>query len=332
MNRKDSGRLGRLILLCLITSAVSAAAQAPSWISLASSRKSGDPHPLKAATMTEPGITASQSGNTLVIAFTNLSVGDSYSVFRTASLPADSWIPEGEFLATSTETNWPEAMTNRSGAVAYKVVGDPVCDPPCVHGGCVIDHTCACEDGWGDTDCGTPTCEDLDYCSGNGDCVDYDTCSCYAGWNGDAACSTPSCEDMNYCSGNGSCDGPDTCTCYAGWNGDAACSTWSCEDVNDCSGNGSCDGPDYCTCYAGWNGDTACSTWSCEDVNDCSSHGSCDGPDTCTCYAGWNGDVACSTPSCEDVNDCSGHGSCDGPDTCTCDSGWTGPDCNTPES
>ena len=328
MNRGDFVRHAWAVLFFVLTAAVSATAQGPSWISLASVPRGRGPQTLRPSVMPTPGILASQNGRTLLITFTNLSVGDSYGVFRSSRLVEENWTPAGSFVATSTETNWPEAMTNASGALAYMLVGDPICAPPCAHGGCQIDHTCVCEYGWTGSDCTTPTCESLNYCSGHGSCMDYETCSCDSGWQGDPACSTPSCEDVSDCNGNGFCIGPNTCWCGSGWIG-SDCSTPTCESLNYCSSHGSCVDYDICSCDSGWNGDAACFTPSCEDVNYCSGNGSCVGPNDCTCDSGWSL-PDCSSYNCDDVGSCSGNGSCDGPNTCTCDLGWGGVACDTP--
>ncbi|KAL9654756.1 hypothetical protein ABK040_008551 [Willaertia magna] len=60
-------------------------------------------------------------------------------------------------------------------------------------------------------------------CNSNGVCTSSNTCTCNSGWKGNAQCSQYSCEAVNNCVGNGNCIGPNTCsgssteTCQTGW-------------------------------------------------------------------------------------------------------------------
>lgn len=67
-----------------------------------------------------------------------------------------------------------------------------------------------------------PTCDGVDDCSGNGECVGFDLCECSSGWSG-SDCSAIDCAGLNDCSGNGTCVAPEVCACDPGWTG-ADCS------------------------------------------------------------------------------------------------------------
>ena len=74
-------------------------------------------------------------------------------------------------------------------------------------GACVFPGFCVCEDGWSDADCSIPTCQSINFCTGNRQCSEFEKCSCNDGWLS-ASCSVANCTEVDYCNGNGYCGLP----------------------------------------------------------------------------------------------------------------------------
>lgn len=189
------------------------------------------------------------------------------------------------------------------------------------------------------------SCDGMDGCSGNGECVDVNTCQCYTGYQGSSCDKIVECPSVHNCSQNGVCVDKSTCLCFVGYFDDT-CDQFECE--HGCSGRGTCVAPDFCSCTVGWTG-FDCSVPPCEEVNFCSGqqvlsfldkllflycmflssgNGQCVGLRTCECDDIWCG-PSCNIFLCnsDSTGNCSNHGECTTPDQCTCDSDFCGNDC-----
>ena len=163
------------------------------------------------------------------------------------------------------------------------------------------------------------TCEELDYCNGNGMCQRGGFCLCDPGWEG-ATCMQANC--ASNCSGHGSCATTGGCVCDAGFTG-VICNQVICLGGGNCTGHGTCLTGGICVCEKGYLG-AGC------DVIDvakkCSNHGYPDEHGNCQCDLWYTG-PDCSLALC--LNNCSDHGACDSHSgTCWCDPGWSSADCS----
>ena len=64
--------------------------------------------------------------------------------------------------------------------------------------------------GWKGNSCFKPSCEELNFCTGNGECTGYNFCECITGWL-KKKCDIPDCSNLNNCSKNGVCIKPNNC-------------------------------------------------------------------------------------------------------------------------
>lgn len=190
-------------------------------------------------------------------------------------------------------------------------------------------EVCSCDYGWTGASCALPNCENVNHCSGKGECVAIDNCRCYPGYIGTNCSELADCNELANCSKQGVCVSPDSfnvsCSCYDGFTG-PNCSHPTCTSLNNCSGHGVCIEAELCKCDFGYNG-TDCSNFSCDALNSCSGHGKCVGYDACNCSSSWSG-PACSIPDCSGVNDCSGQGDCILVDKCACYPSFDGKACD----
>lgn len=161
-----------------------------------------------------------------------------------------------------------------------------MCSRPCENGGvCVAPDECACPDGWGDANCGSPVCATP--CGLRQLCTAPNMCTCIPGYGGDD-CAAPQC--VQECV-HGTCSAPDTCACATGWF-DSNCTTPVC--MQTCGNGGNCTSPSICTCPDMWTG-YDCRTPVCTQV--CLNGGSCTAPNTCSCPPEWSG-FDCAMPVC----------------------------------
>ena len=223
---------------------------------------------------------------------------------------------------------------------------------------------CKCFEGWKGNSCLEPSCEQLNFCTGNGNCTGYNFCECNIGWLGEN-CEIPDCSNLNNCSNNGLCTKTNTCKCNEGFLGDSCSETFNCTELencsnngiclqndtdkkclcfsgyyglhcenidcsqlNNCNGNGKCIQPNLCKCNFGYNS-SDCSQFSCENLKYCSYNGFCDKNQKCICYTGWNG-LYCNQSNCNLLNNCSDFGRCIGPNECDCYIGFDGQSCEQP--
>jgi hypothetical protein len=219
------------------------------------------------------------------------------------------------------------------------------------HGDCIRGE-CACNYGWGGTNCELLECDGKSQangaCSGHGLCTGIDLCECESGWTG-TFCEHALCDGRGVqqggCSGHGKCGPTGSCDCLDGWRG-VDCEIPICEP--GCKNGGKCVAPHTCECPPEWTGDH-CTLARCDgkSVLDgaCAGHGACvpsasdvaddDVPASCACDFGYNVTTACATPTCQfsaktGSPPCSGNGDCVGFETCVCKPGWKGPDCSIP--
>ena len=175
-----------------------------------------------------------------------------------------------------------------------------------------------------------------------------------------ALCELPSCygvaaNNINVCSGNGDCTSTDKCNCNNGFTGTkcetpvisvTSCYGVAANNVNVCSGKGNCTSTDKCNCNNGFTGTkcetpvvsvTSCYGVAANNIQVCSGNGECTNTDKCVCNNGFTG-TKCETPvatvpSCygvaaNNINVCSGKGNCTNNDKCVCLNGFYGQDCS----
>eukprot|EP01080_Neovahlkampfia_damariscottae_P006368 gene6368-10375_t len=149
-------------------------------------------------------------------------------------------------------------------------------------------------------------------------------------------------DQINACSGKGECISQDSCSCNPGFNGNQCqfldsvkCFGLNANDTNACSSNGICSSNNNCTCNTNYYS-TQCESYNCFEFSNtdsrvCSSKGSCLKPNNCTCLTGYIG-FECESPVCFGFNSsnpevCSKNGVCAGPDRCMCKEGFKGTMC-----
>jgi len=213
-----------------------------------------------------------------------------------------------------------------------------------LHGSCVA-GSCACDVGFGGTNCGAcaagysgypnckRVCEAATTCNGHGGCNVVGECVCYDGYDLASSCGScssgyfgyPTCTlcDDAVCNDHGTAqqEGSGVCactcgegyagarcdTCAAGYSGYPDCSkTSACNPATTCSGKGNCNASGGCDCHGGFGGT------------------SCD-----TCASGYSGYPDCSMlTQCNPATTCSGKGNCNASGGCDCNDGFGGTSCD----
>ncbi|XP_070520453.1 tenascin-like isoform X1 [Cardiocondyla obscurior] len=211
---------------------------------------------------------------------------------------------------------------------------EPICEPDCGNGTCVLPNVCSCYAGYAEHQdkiyfdkadfhqknfgC-VPVC--LRSCV-NGRCVAPEICGCNNGYqlsDDDHYTCKPICSSKCGKTATSYCLEPDHCVCLKGWR--MSQSTDECEPIcsRDCV-NGICVSPDICYCKEGYELDPH-DQFTCKPVcEDKCVYGKCTAPNVCTCDDGYS----LATPSiCEPI--CSEgcvNGVCIAPESCFCYPGY----------
>ncbi|VDN01394.1 unnamed protein product [Thelazia callipaeda] len=107
----------------------------------------------------------------------------------------------------------------------------------CNNHGLCVGGQCICESGWTDPFCSSALCDELNDCSGSGNCIRPQVCECFHGYKGDdcSICLGPHCHSCNVVCVHGRCNpNTKTCVCRNGWIGMSCniCASGKCDSVS----------------------------------------------------------------------------------------------------
>ena len=219
-----------------------------------------------------------------------------------------------------------------------------------LHGKCLTDGTCRCDEGFRFADCGTACpglrqswnkqfgfMETSNICSGHGTCDEKALCGCSFGYRG-AACEIE-CQGgaLSPCRGRGDCLSDGSCQCRPQYRGSDCGEMCPNEVILDkdfnrtiiiCSNQGVCNDVGKCECRPGFRGPDCRLECPGGHANPCFGGGTCDSNAKCICHSGFRNvtcDIECKGGH---LTPCSLHGECDTRGECICEAGFRRDDCS----